>query len=128
MAFLGNQVAFAVHFGIFFPVLDDLEDREPRLVERMEAPPWRGYQWPHRDFMPTLRGAADMWVVFISLQDDPPEKSLHEPWLPHVQHVARGPAKAWQLMDGTLIHRGAGRPGRTIFSPFVPENSAHRQM
>ena len=54
-----------------FPVRDDLEDREPRLVERMDAPPWRGYQWPHRDFMLTLRGAADTRVVFVSLQDDP---------------------------------------------------------
>ena len=27
-----------------FPVLDDLDDREPRLVERMDAHPWRGYQ------------------------------------------------------------------------------------
>ena len=25
-------------------------------------------------------------------------------------------------MDGTLIHRGAGGPERTIFFPFVPEN------
>ena len=42
--------------GDFFPVLDDLVDREPRLVERMDAPPpWRGYEWPHRNFMPTLR-------------------------------------------------------------------------
>ena len=31
-----------------FPVLDDLVDREPRLVDRKEATPWRGYQWPHR--------------------------------------------------------------------------------
>ena len=63
-----------------FPVLDDLEDREPRLVERMDAPPRRGYQWPHRDFMLTLRGAADTRVVFVSLQDDPPEKSLRLYW------------------------------------------------
>ena len=41
-----------------FPVLDDLEDREPRLVDRKEAPPWRSYQWPHRDFMLSLRGAG----------------------------------------------------------------------
>ena len=54
-----------------FPVLDDLVDREPRLVERMEAPPLEGYHWPHRDFMLTSRGAADTRVVFISLQDDP---------------------------------------------------------
>ena len=25
------------------------------------------------------------------------------------------------MMDGTLIHRGAGGPGRTTFFPFVPE-------
>ena len=59
-----------------FPVLDDLGDREPRLVERMDAPPWRGYQRPHRNFIFTLRGAVDTRVVFISLQDDPPKKSL----------------------------------------------------
>ena len=41
-----------------FPVLDDLADKEPRLVERMDAPPppWRGYQWPHRDFVAGCRG------------------------------------------------------------------------
>ena len=26
------------------------------------------------------------------------------------------------MINGTLIHRGAGGPGRTIFSPFVPKN------
>ena len=64
----------------------------------------------------------------MSLQDDPSEKFLadctgDEPWLPHVQHMARGSAKAWHLLliDGTLIHRGAGGPGRAIFFPFVPE-------
>ena len=58
-----------------FPVLDDLQDREARLVGRMDAPPppLQGYQGPHRDFMLTLRGAADTRVVFISLQDDPPK-------------------------------------------------------
>ena len=28
-------------------------------MEQSDAPPWQGYQWPHRDFMLTLRGAAD---------------------------------------------------------------------
>ena len=45
----------------------DLEDREPRLVERKPPPPpWMGYQWPHRDFMLTLLsgGAADTKVGF----------------------------------------------------------------
>ena len=111
-----------------FPVLDDLEDREPRLVDRKEAPPWRGYQWPHRDFMLTLRGAADTRVVFISLQNDPPEKSLQiAPGMSHGYHTSN----TWHMVqqkrgsvlriDATLIHRSAGRPGRTIFSPFVPE-------
>ena len=112
-----------------FPVLDDLEDPQPRLVERMDAPPWRGYQWPHRDFMLGLRGAADTRVIFVSLQDDPPEKSLQivpgtsrgyhtsNTW-----HVVPQKPRRFLLMDGTLIHRGAGGPGKTIFFPFVPEN------
>ena len=75
--------------GDLFPVLDDLVDREPRLVERMDAPPWRGYQWPHCDFMLTLRGAPDTRVVFVSLQDDPPEKSLQiAPGTSHGYHAS----------------------------------------
>ena len=94
----------------------------------MDAPPWRGYQWPHRDFMLTLRGAADTRVVVISLQDDPPEKSLriapgtsHGYHTSNTWHVVEQKRGSVLLMDGTLIHRGAGGPGRTIFSPFVPE-------
>ena len=111
-----------------FPVRDDVEDKEPRLVERMDAPPWRGYQWPHRDFMLTLRGAADTRVVFISVHDDPPEKSLqiapgtsHAYHTSNTWHVVQQKRGSVLLMDGTLIHRGAGGPGRTIFPPFVPE-------
>ena len=111
-----------------FPVLDDLVNREPRLVERMDAPPWRGYQWPHRDFMLTLRGAPDTSVVFVSLQDDPPKKSLqiapgtsHGYHASNTWHVVQQKRGSVLLMDGTLIHRGAGGPGRTIFPPFVPE-------
>ena len=105
-----------------FPVLDDLEDREPRLVERKEALPWMGYQWPHRDFMLTLRGVADTRVVFISLQDDPPKKSLQiAPGMSHgyhtsnTWHVVQQKRGSVLLMDGTLIHCGAGGPGWTIF-------------
>ena len=111
-----------------FPVLDDLADREPRLVERMDAPPWRGYQWPHRNFMLTLRGAADERVVSVSLQDDPPENSLqiapgtsHGYHTSNMWHVVQQKWGSVLLMDGTLIHRGASGPGRTIFFPFVPE-------
>ena len=71
------------------PVLDDLEDGEPRLVEWKEASPWMGYQWPHRDFMRTLRGAADTRLVFIGLQDDPPEISLQiAPGTSHGYHTS----------------------------------------
>ena len=111
-----------------FPVLGDLEDREPGLVERKEAPRWMGYQCPHREFMLTLRGAADTRVIFISLQDDPLEKSLqiapgtsHGYHTSNTWHVVQQKHGSVLLMDGTLIHREAGGPGRTIFSPFVPE-------
>ena len=117
-----------------FPVMDDLADREPRLVERMDAPPWRGYQWPHRDFMLTLRGAADTRVAFVSLQDDPPQKSLqiapgtsHGYHTSNTWHVVQQKRGSVLLMDGTLIHLGAGGPGRTIFSPSCRKNSAHPQ-
>ena len=87
-----------------------------------------GYQWPHRDFMLTLRGAADTRVVFISLQDDPPEKSLqialgtsHGYHTSNTLHVVQQKRGSVLLMDGTFIHRRAGGPGRTIFVPFVPE-------
>ena len=113
----------------FLLVLDDLEDKEPRLVDRKEAPPWRGYQWLHCDFMLTLRGAADTRVVFISLHDDPPEKSLQiAPGTSHGYHTSNTWHAVQQnrgsvlLMDGMLIHRGAGGPGKAIFSPFVPED------
>ena len=107
-------------------MLDDLEDREPRLAERMDAPPWRGYQWPHRDFMLTLRSAPDKRVVFNTLQDDPPEKSLqiapgtsHGYHMSNTWHVVQQKRGTVLLMDGTLIHRGVGGPGNTIFFPFL---------
>ena len=110
------------------PVLDDLEDREPRLVERMDAPPWRRDQWPRRDFMLTLRGAADTRVGFIFLQHATPKKSLRiAAGTSHGYHTSN----TWRVvqqkrgrvlrMDGTLIHRGGGGAGSTIFCPFVPE-------
>ena len=118
-----------------FPVLDDLEDRVPRLVERMDAPPWRGYQWPYRDFMLTLRDAPDTRVLFVSLQDDPPEKSLqiaagtsHGYLASSTWHVVQQKRVSVLLMDGTLVHRGADGPGRTIFSPLCRKNSAQPQM
>ena len=78
--------------------------------------------------MLTLRGAADTRVVFVSLQDDPLQKSLQiAPGTSHghhtfnAWHVVQQKRGSVLLMDGTLIHCGAGGPGRTIFPPFVPE-------
>ena len=78
--------------------------------------------------MLTLRDATDTRVVFISLQDDTPEKSLQNaPGTSHGYHTSNTwhvvPQKRGSvlLMDGTLIHCGAGGPGRTNFFPFLPE-------
>ena len=111
-----------------FPVLDDLQDPEARLVERMDALPWRGYERPLGDLMLTLRSVPDTRVVFRSLQDDPVKKSLQI--APGTRHGYPS-SNMWQvvqqkrgsvlLIDETLIHRGAGGPGRTIFFPWVPE-------
>ena len=84
-------------------------DREPRLVDRKEAPSGRGCQWPLRDFMLTLRAAADTRVIFISLQDDPPEKSLqialgksHGYHTSNTWHVVQQKRGSVLQMDGTL--------------------------
>ena len=109
--------------GNLFPVLDDLVDWEPRLVERMDAPPWRGYQWLHRDFMLTLRGAPDTRVVFVSLQDDPPEKSLQI--APGTSHGYRA-SNTWHVvqqkrgMGCSVLGRGAEPLVRTQFLEHPP--------
>ena len=36
-------------------------------------------------------------------------------------HVVQQKRGSVLVMDGKLIHRGAGGPGRTFFFPFVPE-------
>ena len=113
-----------------FPVLDDPEDREPRLVDRKDAPPWRGYQWPHRDFMLTLRGASDTRVVFVPLHDDLAEKSLqiapgtsHGYHTSNTWHVVQQKLGSVLLIDGTLIHRGAS--GEGDFFPFCAGKLPH---
>ena len=95
-------------------------------MERKEAPPWMGYQWPHRDFMLTLRGAADKRVVFIFLRDDPREQSLqiapgtsHGYHTSNTWHVVKQKRGSVLMMDGMLIHHGAGGPGGgRFFSPL----------
>ena len=78
--------------------------------------------------MLTLRGAADTRVVFISLHDDPRDKSLqiapgtsHGYHTSNMWHVVDQKRGSFLLMDATLIHLGGGGPGRTIFFFFVPE-------
>ena len=66
--------------------------------------------------------------ILAVTQDDPPEKSLqiapgtsHGYHASNTWHVVQQKRGSILLLDGTSIHRGAGGPGRTIFSPFVPE-------
>ena len=118
-----------------FPVLDDLEDREPRLVDRKEAPPWRGYQSPHSDFMLTLRGAEDTRVVFVSLQDDPPEKSLqiapgtshgyHTSNTWHVVQLKRGSVSLINGMGCSVLGRGAEPPQFWVLLIWLEPGLSH---
>ena len=84
--------------------------------------------------MLTLRGAVETRVVFISLQDNPPERSLqiapgmnqghHASNMWHVVQQKRGTAL---LTDGTLIYPGAGQQG-TIFFSSCWKDATHPQM
>ena len=65
---------------------------------------------------------APATVVFVSLQDDPLEKSLqiapdtsHGYHASNTWHLVQQMQGSVLLIDGTLIHRGAGRPGWAIF-------------
>ena len=91
-------------------------------------PPWWCYQWPHRDIsclrcgVPRTRG----WFSYPCRMI--PQKSLqialgtsHSYHTSNTWHVVQQKRGSVLLMAGTLIHRGAGGPGRTIFFPFVPK-------
>ena len=60
-----TQVAFAAHFSRPLPGAGG-PGGQGAPSGRTEGGGWMGYQWPHRDFMLTLRGAADTRGVFIS--------------------------------------------------------------
>ena len=50
-----------------FPELRDMQALPPKLIERLDAPSWAGYQVRHRDFSRRLAWARDACVVFVPL-------------------------------------------------------------
>ena len=62
--------------GFSLPPLQGLEALCPRIIERWEAEPWKGFQIPHRDFALSVEQSVQCMVVFIPLTTSPPSKSL----------------------------------------------------
>ena len=110
-----------------FQVLDDFGGQGAPVGGTEGGPPLDGLSMAAPRFHAYVAG-ADTRVVFISLQDDPQKKTLqiapgtsHGYHTSNTWHVVQQKRGGVLLMDGRLIHCGAGRPGRTIFFPFVPE-------
>ena len=107
-----------------FPVLDDLEDGNPDW--------WNGWTpCPPRGAIPMATPRFHAYVVgcrghegcFRILANCTGE----EPWLPHVQHVACGPAKAWQCFaDGRNVDPSwSWRAGEDDFFPLCAGKIPH---
>ena len=99
----------------------------PKIIERWEAELWKGFQIPHRDFALSVKQSVQCMVVFIPLTTSPPSKSLQVcPGTQGGYHAAHRwdiviqPLRSVTLLCGTVIHRGAGGPGRALFIPFAP--------
>ena len=74
-------------------------------------------------------------VVFITLTTSPPSKSLQVcPGTQGGYHAANRwdivilPLRSVTLLRGTVIHRGAGGPGRALFIPFAPVGYRSRML
>ena len=113
--------------GFSLPPLEGLEALCPKIIERWEAEPWKGFQTPHRDFALSVKQSLQCMVVFIPLTTSPPSKSLQVcPGTQGGYHAANRwdiviqPLRSVTLLRGTVIHRGAGGPGRALFIPFAP--------
>ena len=113
--------------GFSLQPLEGLEALCPEIIERWEAEPWKGFQIPHRDFALSVKQSLQCMVVFIPLTTSPPSKSLQVcPGTQGGYHAANWweiviqPLRSVTLLRGTVIHRGAGGPGRALFIPFAP--------
>ena len=107
----------------------------PKIIERWEAEPWKGFQIPHRDFALSVKQPVQCIVVFIPLTASPPSKSLQVcPGTQggyHAAHrwdIAIQPLRSVRLLRGTVIHRGAGGPGWALFTPFAPVGYRSRML
>ena len=100
--------------GFSLPPLQGLEALCPKIIERWEAEPWKGFQIPHRDFALSVKQSVQCMVVFIPLTASPPSKSLQVcPGTQGGYHAANRwdiviqPLRSVTLLRGTVIHRGA---------------------
>ena len=121
--------------GFSQPPLEGLEALCPKIIERWEAEPWKGFQIPHRDFALSVKQSLQCMVVFIPLTPPPPSKSLQVcPGTQGGYHAANRwdiviqPLRSVMLLRGTVIHRGAGGPGRSLFIPFAPVGYRSRML
>ena len=107
----------------------------PKIIERWEAQPRKGFQIPHRNFALSVKQSLQCMVVFIPLTTSPPSKSLQGcPGTQGGYHAANRwdiviqPIRSVTLLRGTVIHRGAGGPGRALFIPFAPAGYRSRML
>ena len=121
--------------GFSLPPLEGLEALCPKIIERWEAEPWKGFQIPHRDFALSVKQSLQCMVVFIPLSTSPPSKSLQVcPGTQGGYHAANRwdiviqPIRRVTLLRGTVVHRGAGGPGRELFIPFEPAGYRSRML
>ena len=107
------------------PPLEGLAALCPKIMERWEAEPWRGFQIRARDFALPVKQSLQCLVVFIPLTTSPPSKSLHAAnrWDIIIQ-----PLCSVTLLRRTVIHCGAGGPGRALFIPFAPVGYRSRML
>ena len=113
-----------------------LEALCPKIIERWEAEPYKGFQTPHRDFALSVKQSVQCMVVkFIPLTTSPPSKSLQVcPGMQGGYHTANRwdiviqPLRSVTLLRGTVIHRGAGGPGRALLIPFAPVGYRSRML
>ena len=121
--------------GFSLPPLEGLEALCPKIIERWEAEPWRGFEIPHRDFALSVKQSLQCMVVFIPLTTSPPSKSLQVcPGTQGGYHAANlwdiviQPLRSVTLLRGVVIHRGAGGPGRALFILFAPVGYRSRML
>ena len=121
--------------GFSLPPLERLEALCSKIIERWEAEPWKGFQIPHRYFALSVKQSLRCMVVFIPLTTSPPSKSLQVCLGTQGGHHAANrwniviqPLRSVTLLRGTVIHRGAGGPGRALFIPFAPTGYRSRML